>query len=305
MQYEYRQTLRYYYGTGPGVDLPSKMMLPFLNSLVSLLAQGPGVNGTFANGTSFTLPDIITAFLNDGQITELGAATGVWDDQPALNGTAIPSDWKYISSHFVSMRGTVAFERLHCAAGSNSTASTTLTTQTATPTCSVSATKTTALDCHQDNCYRQFVQSTALVSAFCSNYTTATSTATTGLSTFVSQCSSVPSAISSACSCVVPAVTPSSCVASSTSSAPLTATSSSSATAAPTLAIKPTVNGYVFQGCWTEATNQRALSGASYYDYAGMTLEKCASNCAGWSYFGVEYGGECKKRLLYSLVALF
>ena len=38
----------------------------------------------------------------------------------------------------------------------------------------------------------------------------------------------------------------------------------------------------------------RALSGASYYDYDAMTLEKCASDCAGWAYFGVEYGGECK-----------
>ena len=228
--YEYRQTLRYYYGMGPGVDLASKMMLPFLNSLVGLLAQGPGVNGTLANGTSFTLPDIITAFLNDGQITELGAATGVWDDQSPLSGTEIPSDWKYIASHFVSMRGTVAFERLNCAAGSNSS-----TTTPVTPTstsCSIFPTTTTALDCHHDNCYRQFAQSTALVSAFCANYTTATSTATTGLPTFVTQCSSIPSAISSACSCVVPApVTPASCGVSSTStltSTSATATSTSS-----------------------------------------------------------------------------
>jgi len=113
-QYEYAQDLRYYFGIGPGVDLPSKMMLPFLNSLVGLLAQGPGINGTFANGTSYVLPDIITAFLNDGQITELGAATGVWDDSTVLSGLAIPDDWTYIASHFVSMRGTVAFERLTC-----------------------------------------------------------------------------------------------------------------------------------------------------------------------------------------------
>jgi hypothetical protein len=114
-QYEYAQDLRYYFGVGPGVDLPSKMMLPFLNSLVGLLAQGPGINGTFANGTSYVLPDIITAFLNDGQITELGAATGVWDDSAVLSGLAIPDDWTYIASHFVSMRGTVTFERLTCA----------------------------------------------------------------------------------------------------------------------------------------------------------------------------------------------
>ncbi|KAB8301680.1 hypothetical protein EYC80_003514 [Monilinia laxa] len=121
-QYEYAQDLRYYYGTGPGQDLPSKMMLPYLNALVDILEQGPGVNGTFANGTSYTLPKILTAFMNDGQITELGAATGVWDHTKSLgDGTKIPHDYKYISSHFVTMRGTVAFERLNCVVPDNST----------------------------------------------------------------------------------------------------------------------------------------------------------------------------------------
>jgi Histidine phosphatase superfamily (branch 2) len=114
-QYEYSQDLRYYYGMGPGTDLPSTMMLPYLSSLVGLLAQGPGINGTYANGTSYTLPKIITAFMNDGQITELGAATGIWDNTTILSGTEIPEGYEYISSHFVSMRGTVAFERLNCA----------------------------------------------------------------------------------------------------------------------------------------------------------------------------------------------
>jgi acid phosphatase len=114
-QYEYAQDLRYYYGMGPGEDLPSKMMLPYLNALVGILDQGPGVNGTFANGSIYALPNIITAFMNDGQITELGAATGVWDDTTVLSGTEIPDKYKYIASHFVTMRGTVAFERLNCA----------------------------------------------------------------------------------------------------------------------------------------------------------------------------------------------
>jgi hypothetical protein len=114
-QYEYSQDLRYYYGMGPGTDLPSKMMLPYLSSLVGLLAQGPEINGTYANGTSYTLPKIITAFMNDGQITELGAVTGIWDNTTVLSGTEIPEGYEYISSHFVSMRGTVAFERLNCA----------------------------------------------------------------------------------------------------------------------------------------------------------------------------------------------
>jgi hypothetical protein len=37
----------------------------------------------------------------------------------------------------------------------------------------------------------------------------------------------------------------------------------------------------------------RALSSASFYDYPAMTLEECAADCAGYIYFGVEYGGEC------------
>jgi hypothetical protein len=52
------------------------------------------------------------------------------------------------------------------------------------------------------------------------------------------------------------------------------------------------VAGYTFQGCYTEATNIRALSSASFYDYPAMTLEECAADCAGYTYFGVEYGGE-------------
>ncbi|KAA8572224.1 hypothetical protein EYC84_002129 [Monilinia fructicola] len=106
----------------PGQDLPSKMMLPYLNALADILDQGPGVSGTFANLTSYTLPNILTAFMNDGQITELGAATGVWDHTKSLgDGTKIPHDYEYISSHFVTMRGTVAFERLNCIVPGNST----------------------------------------------------------------------------------------------------------------------------------------------------------------------------------------
>jgi hypothetical protein len=62
----------------------------------------------------------------------------------------------------------------------------------------------------------------------------------------------------------------------------------------PTLGIKQIVGAYTYQGCYTEATNMRALSSASYYDYSAMTLEECANDCTGYVYFGVEYGGECK-----------
>jgi hypothetical protein len=63
------------------------------------------------------------------------------------------------------------------------------------------------------------------------------------------------------------------------------------------LANKPTVGAYTFVGCYTEATSVRALGSASFYDYDAMTLEECATDCAAYTYFGVEYGGECMKML--------
>jgi hypothetical protein len=53
-------------------------------------------------------------------------------------------------------------------------------------------------------------------------------------------------------------------------------------------------------GCYTEATNMRALTGAVSYDYTAMTLEECLAACTGFTYWGVEYGGECL--LIYSLI---
>jgi hypothetical protein len=70
-------------------------------------------------------------------------------------------------------------------------------------------------------------------------------------------------------------------------------TITSTASPTQTLAVKPVVGDYTFQGCYTEATDQRALSEASFLDYDAMTLEECASDCAAYDYFGVEYGGEC------------
>lgn len=118
-QYEYAQDIRYWYGLGPGTDLEQTMMMPYLNALVGLLQEGPGINGTAADGGSFTLPDLLVSFLNDGQLVELISATGVFDDQPELSGTNI-TDSLFIASHFVTMRGTVALERLNCLVGGSS-----------------------------------------------------------------------------------------------------------------------------------------------------------------------------------------
>jgi hypothetical protein len=47
-----------------------------------------------------------------------------------------------------------------------------------------------------------------------------------------------------------------------------------------------------YEGCYTEATNMRALTGDAYYDNA-MTVELCATACADFAWFGVEYRCEC------------
>jgi hypothetical protein len=104
-----------------------------------------------------------------------------------------------------------------------------------------------------------------------------------------------PALLGSTCGAISTSA-PSSSVSSTTSSSSISSsvsTPSTSATTTPTLAIKSTVGSYSFQGCYTEATNVRALSAASFYNYSGMTLEQCATDCVGYNYWGVEYGGEC------------
>ncbi|KAL8845777.1 MAG: hypothetical protein Q9221_009086 [Calogaya cf. arnoldii] len=60
----------------------------------------------------------------------------------------------------------------------------------------------------------------------------------------------------------------------------------------PTAVPTPTPSTYKAEGCYTEATKGRALTGKTYYDDA-MTTAKCASACAGFDLFGLEYYREC------------
>ncbi|KAK7712010.1 hypothetical protein SLS64_005281 [Diaporthe eres] len=101
---------------------------------------------------------------------------------------------------------------------------------------------------------------------------------------------SVPSSTVSTSSVATESV--SSSVPSVTTSSTVTA-SSSSTSAVATLAHKATVAGYELVSCWTEGTGVRALSASTYSDDS-MTLESCADFCAGYKYFGAEYGRECK-----------
>ncbi|KAK6396782.1 hypothetical protein LTR65_008680 [Meristemomyces frigidus] len=117
LQYEYAQDIRYWYGSGIGAQaqVDKYLMLPFLTDVVQVFVNGPNISYTSANSsTPFRPNPLIATFTNDGQINQLAAAIGVFDDQPALPATHIPSNRKFKASNFVPMRGTIGFERLNC-----------------------------------------------------------------------------------------------------------------------------------------------------------------------------------------------
>lgn len=73
---------------------------------------------------------------------------------------------------------------------------------------------------------------------------------------------------------------------------PTTTASGTAPTATGGPQIKQSIGNWVFQGCWTEGTNVRALAGSTFANDS-MTLESCASFCSAFKIFGVEYGREC------------
>lgn len=117
--YAYSQDLSYYYSVGPGSDGPARtLFLPFLESLLTLLSKGPGQTGTAADGSKFDIPSLIMAFLNDNQIAEMTAAMGIFDNEDPLPINRVPGNHLYNIAHWITMRGTVAFETLNCQIGS-------------------------------------------------------------------------------------------------------------------------------------------------------------------------------------------
>ena len=62
------------------------------------------------------------------------------------------------------------------------------------------------------------------------------------------------------------------------------------------------VGAYNYSACVTEATVGRALS-AKAISTSDMTLERCAGNCTGYQFFGIEYGDECES-LNFFLIGL-
>lgn len=63
---------------------------------------------------------------------------------------------------------------------------------------------------------------------------------------------------------------------------------------------EPTFGDWVEVGCYTEATNSRALTLGTKVNYSTMELGICADYCLALDalYFGVEYGGEVRTLIL-------
>lgn len=86
-----------------------------------------------------------------------------------------------------------------------------------------------------------------------------------------------------------------------TTSAGTTPTTPSASPSPTGPSVDETIGDWEFQGCYTEATDKRALS-SSTYAKDDMTLDSCAEFCDGFKYFGTEYGRECMCNVRFSLV---
>ncbi|KAK5053047.1 hypothetical protein LTR84_002021 [Exophiala bonariae] len=114
LQYEYRQDLRYWYGTGPGAYKNASVQLPLLQGVVDLLSSGPKTSVAGSTNGNNKLGPLTVAFTHDNQINELASILGIFDQQKALSSMSRDSNRIYVSSRINPMRGTVAFERLNC-----------------------------------------------------------------------------------------------------------------------------------------------------------------------------------------------
>ena len=122
-EYEYAQDIRYYYGSGPGAEKNGTFMLPFLAAVVRRFEDGPDKSYVQTDGTTFKPSPLIATFTNDGQVNQLVSEIGVFDGEPPLPPNKIPEGQKYVANRYVTMRGTIGFERLSCGFSDNATSS--------------------------------------------------------------------------------------------------------------------------------------------------------------------------------------
>ena len=84
LQYEYRQDLRYWYGTGLGAYNNGSVQLPLIQGIVDVLAAGPNASTIELNGEAGILGPLSVAFTHDNQINQMLSRLGIFDSQPHL-----------------------------------------------------------------------------------------------------------------------------------------------------------------------------------------------------------------------------
>ncbi|EPE35609.1 Heme-dependent peroxidase [Glarea lozoyensis ATCC 20868] len=177
-----------------------------------------------------------------------------------------------------------------------STSSSTPSSSTKKPSTTSASTSTSSPSSSSSSTSRPLTSTTGTSSTSPSSFsssTLSTSTLTSSTSKSSITTSSAPSSSTLGTSTAKPS-TSTTITNPSTSKPSTTSTSSSSTTTAPSTPTHPsTIPPYTFQGCYTEPPNTRALSQKITFDYPAMTLDKCAASCAGYVFWGVEYGGEC------------
>ena len=94
-------------------------MLPVIAGLVQRFVDGPDVTYKTSNNGTFKPNNVIANFANDGQINQILAGIGVFDNEPPLPANRTLPERKFRVSRFVTMRGTVALERLSCSAAAH------------------------------------------------------------------------------------------------------------------------------------------------------------------------------------------
>ncbi len=136
-----------------------------------------------------------------------------------------------------------------------------------------------------------------LISGTASSLTSATSSSISGTSKSTSA-SSTSSSTSGTATSTLASSTSTSASATPTTTSPTSTTATSTTTSSTTFVPTPgqTINSWAYLGCANE-TAPRALSGASFTNSTGMTVEACQSFCSSpkinYGLAGIEYGQEC------------
>jgi iron transport multicopper oxidase len=118
----------------------------------------------------------------------------------------------------------------------------------------------------------------------------AVSSSSSSISSTISSTSSSSTTVSSSTSTTVSSSSSSS---STSTISPVSSTTTTTSTIpAATVAIQQTIGPYTYQGCYHDPAGGRSLPVKFAND--SMTQELCATYCAAYTYFGVEYARECK-----------